>query len=104
MLFRSVAGFGTAVRADNTTTSVSPLGATQVIDTDKAVKVGLGEGIFQATRDLQKFYLDLGKSAMPVVEVGASKSITLVIMEGTYLEIRKNENNCLGGGELCEKY
>lgn len=99
-----VSGFGTAVRANNTTTSVSPLGATQVIDTDKAVKVGLGEGIFQATRDLQKFYLDLGKSAMPVVEVGASKSITLVIMEGTYLEIRKNENNCLGGGELCEKY
>jgi hypothetical protein len=35
---------------------------------------------------------------MPVIEVGATKTITLVVSEGVELEIK---NYCVGGNENC---
>jgi conjugal transfer pilus assembly protein TraB len=41
-----------------------------------------------AFKDTQKFYLDLAKQALPVIEIGATKDVTLVIEEGTMLELQ----------------
>ena len=77
-----IAGFGDAVAQSTVTTSVSALGATQTIDTDRAAKAGVGKGLSQAGHDLQRFLLDLGKQAIPAIEVGAMRPVTVVISEG----------------------
>lgn len=81
-------GLGEYVASQNTIVSTSPLGTTQTIDAGDALKYGAGNGLSSAFKDTQKFYLDLAKQALPVIEVGATKDVTLVIEEGTTLELR----------------
>ena len=81
-------GLGEYVAAQNTITSTSPLGTTRTINPDDALQYGAGSGLASAFKDTQKFYLDLAKQALPVIEVGATKDVTLVIEEGTMLELR----------------
>ena len=81
-------GVGDAFRMSSSTQAVSALGVTQIVDPNQVVKAGVGSGISTAATELQKFYLELAKQTMPVVEVGATKDITLVISEGVELEIK----------------
>ncbi len=81
-------GLGEYVAAQNTIVSTSPLGTTQTIDAGDALQYGAGSGLASAFKDTQKFYLDLAKQALPVIEVGATKDVTLVIEEGVTLELR----------------
>jgi len=81
-------GLGEYVAAQNTITNTSPLGTTQTINTGDALQYGAGSGLASAFKDTQKFYLDLAKQALPVIEVGATKDVTLVIEEGIMLELR----------------
>lgn len=81
-------GLGEYVAAQNTITSTSPLGTTQTIDPNDALQYGAGSGLSSAFKDTQKFYLDLAKQALPVIEVGATKDVTLVIEEGIMLELQ----------------
>jgi conjugal transfer pilus assembly protein TraB len=83
------------------TTTTSGLGVTQTLDTDQATKAGAGRGIAQAGRDLQKFLLDLGKQAVPVIEVGAMRPVTVVISEGVEIEVKDIPNTCMGGNTAC---
>ena len=96
-----VAGFGDAVAQSTTITSISPLGTTQTFNTDEAAKAGAGKGLSQAGHDLQRFLLDLGKQAIPAVEVGAMRPVTVVISEGVDLEIKEKKNGCLNGDAAC---
>ena len=96
-----VAGFGDAVAQSTTITSISPLGTTQTFNTDEAAKAGAGKGLSQAGHDLQRFLLDLGKQAIPAVEVGAMRPVTVVISEGVDLEIKEKKNGCLNGDASC---
>ncbi len=81
-------GLGEYVAAQNTITSTSPLGTTQTINTGDALQYGAGSGLASAFKDTQKFYLDLAKQALPVIEVGATKDVTLVVEEGIMLELK----------------
>lgn len=81
-------GLGDAIRAQTQTVAVSPLGTTQTINTNQIAQAGVGEGIATASKELQKFYLDLAKQTMPVVEVGAVRDVTLVVSEGADLVIK----------------
>jgi len=96
-----VAGFGDAVAQSTTITSISPLGTTQTFNTDEAAKAGAGKGLSQAGHDLEKFLLDLGKQAIPAIEVGAMRPVTVVISEGVDLEIKEKKNGCLNGDAAC---
>lgn len=82
-------GLGEAVTLTNTTTSTSPLGVTQVMDPEKALQSGLGQGIKSGAQEMQKFYMELARQTTPVIEVGAAKELTVVITEGVTLEIRE---------------
>lgn len=98
MLAGFFGGMGEAVRASSTTTSISALGTTQAIEPSEILKAGAGGGIAQGALELQKFYLELAKQSLPVIEVGATKNVTLVISEGAELEIRDFCNR-MGGGK-----
>lgn len=81
-------GLGQAIQTAYTTTSVSLAGTTSTVAPADITKVAAGQGLSQATQDLKKFYLDLARQAMPVIEVGATKVVTLVISEGTEINIK----------------
>jgi conjugal transfer pilus assembly protein TraB len=53
------------------------------------VRAGVGGGVATAANELQKFYLELAKQTMPVIEVGATKSITVIVSEGVDLVIKE---------------
>ncbi|WP_082833176.1 TraB/VirB10 family protein [Geobacter anodireducens] len=81
-------GMGDALKSSVTTTSVSPLGATQSIDTDKVAIAGVGNGFSSGFKEIQRFYLDLAKQTLPAIAILPSKSVTVAISEGTMLEIK----------------
>lgn len=86
-------GMGNAVRANNTTVAISPLGATSAQTSgEQVVKAGIGEGISDAAADVRKVFLDLVRQSSPVIEVGPAKEATIVITEGVNLEIRDYDN------------
>ena len=82
-------GVGDALRSATVTSSVSALGTTQTVDPGQIAQAGLGSGLAQGAHELQKFYLELAKQSMPVIEVGATRNITLVVSEGVDLEIKE---------------
>jgi len=86
-------GMGDAIDESSLTSSWSvATGANQkwFTDTDMKhiTKAGVGKGISNAMKDLQKFYLQLAEQTMPVIEVGATKTVTAVISEGIMLKIK----------------
>lgn len=90
-------GLGDAIKQSTENVAVSPLGELQTYDSNKMLEAGVGEGIASGAEELQKFYMELARQTMPVIEVGATRTITLVISEGKELEIKKVNLN--GGGE-----
>ena len=82
-------GIGDAIKSQTTTVSISPLGQTQTIDPNQVLAAGAGGGISSAAQQISKFYLDLARQTMPVIEVGAVRDVTLVISEGVELEIKE---------------
>ena len=96
MLAGFFGGAGDAIKASATTMSVSPLGTTQTVDPKDIAMAGAGSGLSSGFKEIQKFYMELAKQTMPVIEVGATKPVTLVISEGINLEIKKIAK---GGGK-----
>jgi conjugal transfer pilus assembly protein TraB len=88
-------GAGNALQATAMTQSTSPLGTTTVVDTDQITKSAVGGGLAEGAKTLHELYLDLAKQATPVIEVGATKKVTVVISEGKELEIKQYENESL---------
>jgi conjugal transfer pilus assembly protein TraB len=84
-------GAGEALKAAATTTSSSVLGTTNSIDANQIGKYALGGGLSEGANTLQDFYMDLAKQTTPVVEVAATKKITVIVSEGKDLEIKDNK-------------
>jgi conjugal transfer pilus assembly protein TraB len=96
MLAGFFGGAGDAIKASATTLAVSPLGTTQTVDPKDIAMSGVGSGLSSGFKEIQKFYMELAKQTMPVIEVGATKPVTLVISEGINLDIKKIAK---GGGK-----
>ncbi len=86
-----IGGMGDALNDSTRTNTFSALGQPQsefkTADAENIAKAGLGEGISSATKELQKFYLQLAEQTLPVIEIGSTKDVTIVISEGIGLEI-----------------
>ncbi|WP_205747782.1 TraB/VirB10 family protein [Desulforhopalus sp. IMCC35007] len=88
-------GMGDMLKSSATTQSTSALGTTTSIDSGQVAKYSIGGGLSEGAASLHDFYLSLAKQATPVIEVGASKKITVVISEGRELEIRETAGETL---------
>jgi conjugal transfer pilus assembly protein TraB len=97
MLARSaLAGFlggvGEAVQSSSMDFQTTAMGTqTQIwsdTDTKNMVKGGIGGGIAKSAEQLEKFYLQLAEQTLPIIQVGATKTVTVVISEGINLEVR----------------
>jgi conjugal transfer pilus assembly protein TraB len=90
MLAGMFGGFGEALNSANTTTSITPIGGSiSNIEPDKIGMAGVGKGLSNAFKEVQKFYMELAHQTMPVIEIGAARPLTLVITRGTTLDIKK---------------
>jgi len=89
MLAGMLVGAGDAFKAQATTTAISPLGTTQAISGKDIGMAALGNGLSEGFKEIQKFYMELAHDSMPVIEIGATKRITLVVSEGLTLDIKK---------------
>ncbi|RJP89649.1 MAG: conjugal transfer protein TraB, partial [Desulfobacteraceae bacterium] len=49
---------------------------------------GIGGGISKSADQLEKFYLQLAEQTLPIIQVGATKTVTVVISEGINLEVK----------------
>ncbi len=86
-----IGGMGDALSDSTKTNTFSALGQPQSqlknTDVETIAKAGLGQGISSATKEIQKFYLQLAEQTLPVIEIGSTKEVTIVISEGAGLEI-----------------
>ena len=89
-------GVGDAVRSSALNTQVTALGTTTQVwkktDTTNIIRGGIGGGISGAANELQKFYLQLARQTLPIIQVGATKTVTVVISEGVNLEVKSGIN------------
>ena len=69
----------------------SPEGGLLMPKPGQALSAGIGTGIQQAASQIQQFYLDLARQTIPVVEILATRNVTLVISEGVWLELKEYE-------------
>jgi len=85
-------GMGDAIRSSTMNLQTTALGTQQQIwtntDTKNMVRGGIGGGISQAGKDLEKFYLQLAQQTLPIIQVGATKTVTVVVSEGVNLEVK----------------
>lgn len=88
----AIGGFGEHYSASNSTVQTSPLGTTTTYDPSSSVRNGFAQGIGDASDELKDIYLDIVKQAAPVIEVGPTKKVTIIISKGAYLQIKKLES------------
>ncbi|MFZ2633651.1 MAG: TraB/VirB10 family protein [Desulfosalsimonadaceae bacterium] len=87
-----IGGMGEAVQTSSMDFETTAMGTqTQVwsdTDTKNIVKGGIGGGISKSADQLEKFYLQLAEQTLPIIQVGATKTVTVVISEGINLEVK----------------
>lgn len=93
-------GFGDYLRQSALTTAISPLGTTYTLDTEKLATAGVGSGLATGFDELERYYMDLARQAVPVIWVGAGKVVDVVVKKGLKLKIQKQCNEV--GGDRCE--
>jgi len=92
-------GFGDAVQTAGSASNITALGTTTTtFDTKNIGRQAIAGGIGKAAKKLSSFYAKLADQTLPVIEVGATKRVTLVISKGVKLKIM---NYCIGGS-LCD--
>ena len=91
-----IKGFGEALELSVSELDENYWGGTtrRLKDTDAGTlaAAGAGRGIVDAADSMQDFYLKLAEQTLPVIEVGPTKNITLIISEGTELIIKERNN------------
>ncbi len=77
-------GIGNAFQQSQTTTSISPLGATQTLDKDKIVQAGVAGGVHSSLDMLAKYYIKLAEQLFPVVEIDAGRQVEIIMSHGMF--------------------
>ncbi|RMG67767.1 MAG: conjugal transfer protein TraB, partial [Nitrospirae bacterium] len=99
MLAGFIEGIGQSTEQAFKDISISPEGV--VTSTDKTKDVigsGIGGGIAGASGATKDFFVELARETYPILEVGNSKPVTIVISEGVELEVKPMKK--IGGLEL----
>ena len=84
----AIEGAGSAFADQASTVSVSPLGQTQTVDPTQIGRAGVGEGVSKAASEYGRIIADLVRQQAPVLEVGPTKDVTVVLTEGVWLDIK----------------
>lgn len=86
-------GIGEAFNQSGMSTSISPLGATQIADPDKVVRLGVGKGVSRGMDRIVDVFLDAADKLFPVVEVSGGKLVEISITKSAKYKGRSNFHN-----------
>ncbi len=88
-------GVGEGLKSSTQSNTLTALGSVSspVTDPGKLAMSGAGQGLSDATKQIQKFYLDLAKQSIPVVEILPRKKVTMVLSKGVKLNVKPLRNN-----------
>ena len=78
-------GLGTSISQAYTQVSTNPLGAVQTVDPKDIGKQGLAQGAATALEKIADFYIARAEELFPVIEIGAGRTVDIVITEGVAL-------------------
>ncbi len=78
-------GLGTSISQAYTQVSTNPLGAVQTVDPKDIGKQGLAQGAATALEKIADFYIARAEELFPVIEIGAGRTVDIVITEGVPL-------------------
>jgi len=70
-------------------------GTVSTIKSSDIAKAAIGGAVQQAAGELQRFYLDLARQTIPVIEIQATRTVTLVVSEGLELEVKEYDFNAM---------
>lgn len=73
--------------------STSGDGTVSTLKSGDIAQAAIGGAVQQAANELQKFYLELARQTIPVIEIQATRTVTLVVSEGVELEIKEYDLN-----------
>lgn len=82
-------GLGQVAGTQVYTYNITGSGTISTLDTGKMAQAAVGAGIQQAAQNIQKFYLELAQQTIPIIEIQATRNVTLVVSEGVELEIKE---------------
>lgn len=91
MLAGFVSGLSNVLGTSAYTWSVSPQGALTIPKAEEVLKSGVASGVKSAADQLVQFYMELARQTIPVVEVLPVRTVTVVISEGVWLELKDYE-------------
>jgi conjugal transfer pilus assembly protein TraB len=83
-------GIGQAFGTGLTTVSVSPLGSTQTVDSNKVLEYGAYVGVGKALDRLAQYYIKMAETIFPVIEVDAGRQVDVVITKGVVIDAPVN--------------
>jgi len=83
-----VSGIGQAFGYRSYTYTYSPEGTLALPKTNEALSAGIAGGVRQAANELMRFYMELARQTIPVVEVLPTRTVTVVISEGVELKLK----------------
>lgn len=89
-------GISKIFQQSGTTVIVSPTGATQSIDPNQALRVGLAGGFSSAARELVEFYKKLAEETYPVVEINAGRNVDLVFLQSISFSTKEEKEEGRG--------
>lgn len=75
-------GVSKAFSLSATTVAVSPLGATQTVDPDRALEMGTLTGISRSADRLSQYYIRMAERIFPVIEIDAGRKVDVVVLQG----------------------
>ena len=80
-------GLGQAFQQNATLTSTSALGTTTSVEPGKQFQAGVTAGVGKAFDRLAQYYITLAEKLFPVIEVGAGRTVDVVLTRGADLPI-----------------
>jgi hypothetical protein len=78
-------GFSKSLSSSAQTLSLSPLGATQTIDPQKALQSGAYTGVGSAFDKLADYYIKLVDMMHPIIEIDANLEVTAIVTQPAYM-------------------
>ncbi|MBX7132637.1 MAG: conjugal transfer protein TraB [Thermomicrobiales bacterium] len=81
-----ISGFGQGLSNYNTTVSQSTFGTVSTTEGSQSFRQGIGTGVGKALDRLANYYIKLAESTFPIIEVGAGRSVDVVITKGVRID------------------
>lgn len=81
-----LSGIGHGLSSYNTTVTQSTFGTVSTTEGGQAFRQGVGSGVGKAMDRLANYYIKLAEQTFPIVEVGAGRSVDVVITKGVRID------------------